>query len=226
VGRRSLGSDQEPVLSLIRVVLAEDHTLVREGLKTLLASQPSIEIVAEAGDGIEAVNLVKKHKPAILLLDLRLPRLHGLEVLREIRDEQETKVIVISMYADEPYVVESLKNGVSGYLLKDCAFSDVIEAIQTVAGGGQYLCESLRRKALTVTLRRLAPGSGAPRLTKREMLVLELVASGKTSSDVALRLGISRRTAEAHRANLMKKLGLKTQTDLVLYAIRNSIISA
>jgi two-component system response regulator NreC len=211
---------------IVRIVIAEDHTLVREGLKTLLKSEPSFQIVGEAGDGIEAVSMVKKYKPEVLLLDLRMPGLHGLEVLRQIRDEEQTNVVIVSMHTDEPYIVESLRSGVSGYVLKDCPSSEMVQAIRTAADGGQYLCESLRQRAVAATLKRLIPGASKTRLTEREVVVLEMAASGKTCNDVALSLGISRRTAEAHRSNLMKKLGLKTQTDLVLYAIRNGIISA
>jgi DNA-binding NarL/FixJ family response regulator len=209
----------------IRIALAEDHKLVREGLKALLKNEPAFELVGEASDGLQAVEIVEKHKPDILLLDLRIPRLHGIEVLRQIRDQHETRVVVVSMHSDEPYVVEALKNGVSGYVLKDCPPAELILAIRTAASGGQYLCESLRQKAISATLKRLVPGVQGPQLTKRELLVLELAAEGKTSSEIAKSLFISRRTAEAHRANLMKKLGLKTQTDLVLYAVRNGLIT-
>ena len=107
----------------IRIALVEDHKLVREGLKALLKNEPSFELVGEANDGLEAVELVEKAKPDVLLLDLRIPRLHGIEVLRQIRDHVKTRVVVVSMHSDEPYVVEALKNGVSGYVLKDCAES-------------------------------------------------------------------------------------------------------
>jgi DNA-binding NarL/FixJ family response regulator len=146
-------------------------------------------------------------------------------VLRQLRDQQHTKIVVVSMHSDEPYVIEALKNGVSGYVLKDCPSTELIQAIRTAAAGGQYLAESLRQKAISATLKRLVPGVRGPQLTKRELLVLELAAEGKTSAEIASTLFISRRTAEAHRANLMKKLGLKTQTDLVLYAVRNGMIS-
>lgn len=209
----------------IRIALAEDHKLVREGIKALLSNESSFELVGEASDGLQAVEIVEKAKPDVLLLDLRIPRLHGIEVLRQIREQGETRVVVVSMHSDEPYVIEALKNGVSGYVLKDCAPAELIQAIRTAAGGGQYLCESLRQKAISATLKRLVPGVQGPQLTKRELMVLELAAEGKTSSEIAKTLFISRRTAEAHRANLMKKLGLKTQTDLVLYAVRNGMLS-
>lgn len=209
----------------IRIALAEDHKLVREGLKALLQNEPAFEFVGEASDGLQAVEMVEKNKPDVLLLDLRIPRLHGIEVLRQLRDQHKTRVVVVSMHSDEPYVVEALKNGVSGYVLKDCPPSELIHAIRIAAEGGQYLCESLRQKAISATLKRLVPGVQGPQLTKRELLVLELAAEGKTSSEIAKSLFISRRTAEAHRANLMKKLGLKTQTDLVLHAVRNGLIT-
>jgi two-component system, NarL family, response regulator NreC len=212
--------------ALIRIALAEDHNLVREGFKALLKSEPSFELVGEATDGIEALEVVRREKPDVLLLDLRMPRMHGVDVLRQLRGESKTRVVVVSMHSDEPYIVEALKNGVNGYILKDSPPSELIEAIRVAAGGGQYLCEPLRSKAISATLKRLAPGaSSSPHLTKREHIVLELAAEGKTSGEIAKRLFISRRTAEAHRANLMKKLGLKTQTDLVLYAVRSGIIS-
>jgi DNA-binding NarL/FixJ family response regulator len=212
-------------VSTIRIGLAEDHKLVREGFKALLKSEPSFELVGEASDGLEAIEMVEKEKPDVLLLDLRIPRLHGIEVLRQLRDQQHTKIVVVSMHSDEPYVIEALKNGVSGYVLKDCPTAELVQAIHTAANGGQYLAESLRQKAIAATLKRLVPGARGPQLTKRELLVLELAAEGKTSGEIASTLFISRRTAEAHRANLMKKLGLKTQTDLVLYAVRNGMIS-
>lgn len=210
---------------LIRIALAEDHKLVREGLKALLKAEPCFDLVGEASDGLQAVELVHKEKPDVLLLDLRIPRLHGIEVLRQLREEEKTKVVVVSMHSDEAYLVEALKHGVAGYVLKDSPPAELVSAIRTAASGGQYLCDSLRQKAINATLKRLVPGIQGPQLTKREVVVLELAAEGKTSADIAKALFISRRTAEAHRANLMKKLGLKTQTDLVLYAVRNGIIS-
>lgn len=208
----------------IRIAIAEDHKLVREGLTALFRTDPAFLLVGEASDGLEAMTLVEKSRPDVLLLDLRIPRLHGLEVLRQVRECSDTKVVVVSMHSDEAYIIEALANGVSGYVLKECSFAELSQAVRAAASGGQYLCESLRQKAMTATLKRLVPGFSFPKLTKRELAVLELAAEGKTSSEIAGKLFISRRTAEAHRANLMKKLGLKTQTDLVLYAVRTGFV--
>ena len=213
----------------INVVVAEDHLLVREGFKALLSKEQGIEITGEACDGLEAVALAEKLKPDVLLLDLRLPRLHGLDVVRQLRDQKKTKIIVVTMHADEPYIVEALKNGVRGFVLKESPPAELLEAIRTVAAGGEFLSSLIRDKALTASLRRLTSRPGdkdkEPSLTQRERSVLELAAEGRSNADIASHLFISRRTAEAHRANLMKKLGLKSQTDLVLYAVRKGIVA-
>jgi len=209
----------------LRLVLAEDHALVLQGFKALLEQEPSFEIVGEASNGLEAVQVVEKTKPDVLLLDLRIPHLHGIDVLRQVHERTKTKVVIVSMYSDEPYLIEAMRTDVSGYVLKDCPPEELIRAIRAVASGRQYICESLRQKALSGALKRVVSGTSGGHLTKREYAVLELAAQGKTSSQIASELVVSRRTAEAHRANLMKKLGLKTQTDLVLYAIRSELIS-
>ena len=188
----------------------------------LLAADPTLEIVAEANDGMEALEVVKRHHPDVLLLDLRIPQLHGMDVIRQLREEPATKIIVLSMHTEDAYVIEALREGAIAYLPKDCSPDELIRAIHTVANGEGYVPDSLRQKAMAAALkvnRRSIP-------TGRERSVLALAAQGKTSVEVAAALHISRRTAEAHRANVMKKLCLKTQTDLVLYALRQGLVAA
>lgn len=214
---------------MITIALAEDHHLVRQGFKLVLTAESDFRLVGEAADGLEAVQLVEKKKPNVLLLDLMIPRLHGLEVTRQVhRDSAGTKVIILSMHADEPYVMEALRNGASGYVLKDCTAGDLVQAVRTVVAGRRYLSPALAERALTGYVEH--PGESEldvyETLTNRERLVLQLAAEGKTSAEIATGLFISPRTAETHRANLMRKLGLRSQTDLVRFAIRRGIIPA
>ena len=214
---------------MITLVLAEDHHLVRQGLKLLLEAEKTFQLVGEAGDGLEAVRLVEKRRPNILVLDLMIPRLHGLEVTRVVRREHpETKVIILSMHADEPYVMEALRNGASGYVLKDATGADLVQAVKDVRAGRRYLSPVLAERAYTGYVER--PGESEldvyETLTNRERLVLQLAAEGSSNPAIAKKLFISPRTAETHRANLMRKLGLRSQTDLVRFAIRKGIITA
>lgn len=214
---------------MITIALAEDHHVVRQGFKLVLDAESDFQLVGEAADGLEAVKLVEEKKPGVLLLDLMIPRLHGLEVVRQLRrDHPATKVIILSMHADEPYVMEALRNGASGYVLKDCTAADLVQAVRTVAGGRRYLSPALAERALTGYVEH--PGASDldvyETLTNRERLVFQMAAEGKTSAEIATALFISPRTAETHRANLMRKLSLRSQTDLVRFAIRRGIIAA
>ncbi len=214
---------------MITIALAEDHHLVRQGFKLVLAAEHDFKLVGEAADGLEAVKLVEAKKPNVLLLDLMLPRLHGLEVARQLKREQpQTKVVILSMHADEPYVMEALRNGACGYVLKDCTAADLVQAVRTAAAGRRYLSPVLAERALTGYVEH--PGASDldvyETLTNRERLVFQLAAEGKTSAEIAASLFISPRTAETHRANLMRKLSLRSQTDLVRFAIRRGIIAA
>jgi two-component system, NarL family, response regulator NreC len=211
------------------IVLAEDHHIVRQGLKLMLAAEKTFRLVGEAGDGLEAVRVVGATKPNVLVLDLMIPRLHGLEVARQVHKEHpKTKVVILSMHADEPYVVEALRSGALGYVLKDCTASNLIEAIQTVATGKRYLSPALTERAMNAFFQNPGEPGLDPHdtLTERERLILQLAAEGMSNPDIGKKLFISPRTAESHRANLMRKLSLRSQTDLVRYAIRKQIITA
>jgi len=214
---------------MITIVLVEDHHIVRQGMRALLEGEKRFQLVGEAGDGLEAMELVAKLKPNVLLLDLMIPRLHGLEVVRRVRDEHpKTQVVILTMHADEPYVAEALRSGALGYVLKDGTAANLIEAVQAVAAGKRYLCPALAKRAIDSYFQ--SPGEAGldayDTLTERERLILQLAAEGLSNPDIAKRLFISPRTAESHRANLMRKLSLRSQTDLVRYAIRKKIISA
>jgi DNA-binding NarL/FixJ family response regulator len=211
------------------IVLAEDHQILRQGLKIMLGAEKAFRLVGEAGDGLEAVRVVKATKPNVLVLDLMIPHLHGLEVTRQVnKDFPKTKIVILSMHADEPYVVEALRSGALGYVLKECTASNLIEAIQTVAIGKRYLSPALAERALAAFFQNPSEPGLDPyeTLTERERLILQLAAEGLSNPDIGRKLFISPRTAESHRANLMRKLALHSQTDLVRYAIRKQIISA
>jgi len=213
---------------MITIILAEDHHLVRQGFKLVLSAESDFKLVGEAADGLEAVQLTEKKKPNVLLLDLMIPRLHGLDVTRQVRKESpDTKVLILSMHADEPYVMEALRNGACGYVLTDCTGADLVQAVRTVLAGRRYLSPVLAERALTGYVEH--PGTSDldvyETLTNRERLVLQLAAEGKTSAEIATALFISPRTAETHRANLMRKLALRSQTDLVRFAIRRGLIT-
>ena len=213
--------------SQITIVLAEDHHMVRQGLKLVLEQEKSFRLVGEASDGLEAIRLVETVKPAVLVLDLMIPRLHGLDVTRHVRKNcPATRVIILSMHADEPYVMEALRNGAAGYVLKDSTGGDLVKAVREVTAGKRYLSHALAERAVNGYLEK--PGESDldiyDTLTNRERLVLQLAAEGNTSGEIAAKLFISPRTAETHRANLMRKLGLRSQTDLVRFAIRKKVI--
>jgi DNA-binding NarL/FixJ family response regulator len=211
----------------ITIVLADDHHIVRQGVKSLLESEPGFSVVGEASDGLKAVNLVSSLKPRILIADLMMPGLNGLEVTRQTgKVSPNTRVIILSMYLNEPYVIEALQNGAFGYVLKECNVSDLIHAIREVAGGHHYLSPPLSERAIEVYLEKTRDSNLDPydTLTSREKEVLQLAVEGLSNPDIAVRLFISPRTAETHRANMMRKLHLHTQTDLIKYALKKGLL--
>jgi len=213
---------------MITVVLADDHEIVRRGVRSLLQADGRYQVVAEASDGLAAVQAVDKHRPQLVFLDLSLPRLHGLEALRQIRIvSPQTKILVLSMHNDEPYVIEALRAGASAYILKGSESDEIVRATQEVLAGRRFLSGPLSEWAISA-LAIKTPDSSDPynTLSPREREVLQLAAEGMGNGEIAEKLFISARTAETHRANLMRKLSLQSATDLVRYAIRRGLIEA
>lgn len=210
------------------VVIADDHELVRRGLRSLVEAEGSCQVVAEATDGIAATQAVQKHKPTLLLLDLNMPRLHGLEVLKQTRTlSPRTKIIVLSMHNDEPYVIEALRAGAMAYLLKGSESLEIAQALREVLSGRRYLSGPLSEWAINALATKTVEASDPLQtISTREREVLNLAVEGHSNTEIAEKLFISPRTAETHRTNLMRKLGLQTQTDLVRFAIRRSLIQA
>ena len=209
------------------ILLADDHHLVRQGLKALLDGEPHFRLVGEAGDGIEALKLAERLKPDVLITDLVMPGLNGLEVARQVtKNIPKTRVVILSMYDNNAYVFEALRNSASAYVLKGSQASDLVKAVREVAAGRRYLSPPLSELSLELYVRKVKsqPDDPYELLTTREREVLQMVAEGHTSAEIANRLFISPRTAEGHRANLMRKLGLQNHTDLILFALKRGIL--
>lgn len=220
--------EKNEVTRKISIILADDHQVVRQGLRTLLDSEKDLEVVGEAGDGLEAVQMVEKLQPNVLVLDLMMGGINGLEVTRQITKRiPGTNVIIFSIYGNEAYVLEALRAGAKAYVLKESDLSELVRAIREVSAGRHYLGPPLSELAIEAYLRKTETTKPDPydTLTTREREVLHLAAHGLTNAEIASRLFISRRTVEIHRANMMRKLGLRTQhMQLVHYAIQRGIL--
>ena len=202
----------------IRIVLAEDHTIVRQGLRALLSGRPDFEGVGEAADGVEAVALVARIQPEVVVLDLAMPGLNGVDAAREMaRLSPKTRVLVLSMHAGEEYVRPALRAGVAGYVLKGSGLGDLVSAIRAVAQGDAFFSPAVARLLL-----RDVQG---PELSAREREVLRLVAEGRSSREVADLLGLSVKTVEGHRTRIMSKLDIHEVAGLVRYAVRAGLVS-
>ena len=213
----------------LKVILADDHKIVRDGLKTLLNKSPDMEVIADAEDGRSTVGLASKLSPDVVIMDISMPDMNGIEATRRILSENpRIKVIGLSMHSDRRFVVEMLKAGVSGYLLKDCAFDELANAIHAVMENQIYLCPPIAKTVTEDYLHRLAPASGTTvytTLTPREREVLQLLSEGKTTKQIAYALGLSGKTVETHSQKIMNKLGLRSIAELTKYAIREGLTS-
>jgi two-component system response regulator NreC len=212
----------------IRVFLVDDHTVVRQGLRRILESDEEIEIVGEAGDGRTAIDLVQKLRPHVVVMDVAMPELNGIEATRQILKRVEgAKVLVLSMHGDDVYVRQALKAGARGYLLKDSEDLDLIKAVKAIRAGGSFFSPPVSKVVLSGYLGDKVDGEaedGVARLTDREREVLQLIAEGKTNKEVAHALSVSVNTVETHRKHIMEKLDLHNTAELVRFAIRTKIV--
>jgi DNA-binding NarL/FixJ family response regulator len=212
----------------VEIVLADDHPIVRQGLRALLEAERDFQVVGEAGDGLEAVALVERVKPDVLVLDLMMPGLAGLQVARQVRQRSpQTRIVILSMHADEGYVLEALTAGASAYVLKKSTTGDLVKAIRDAIAGRRFLSPPLSDRLIDAYVEK---AKGEPldpynTLTTREREVLQLAAEGHPNAAIATRLSISPRTVEMHRASLMRKLGLQNQVELVRYALQRGILA-
>jgi two-component system response regulator NreC len=207
----------------IRILLADDHAMVRQGFRMILAAQPDMEIVGEAGNGREAVELASELKPDVVVMDVAMPELNGIEATRRIMDNvPRTRVLALSMYKDSVYVREILRAGARGFLLKDAIDRDLLAAVRAVARGEGYLSPSVSEAVLSDYRRHVTDPLDL--LSSREREVLQMIAEGKTNKDIATALNLSVYTVDAHRGRIMEKLNLHSVGELVRFAVRKGLV--
>ncbi|HNW58270.1 MAG TPA: response regulator transcription factor [bacterium] len=216
-------------MKVYRILIADDHALLREGLRMVLSLESQFEVIGEAEDGLQAIAAASQLKPDVLLLDIQMPNMRGIEAIAEIKHQlPEIRILILSMHDREQYVLEALKNGADGYILKKSAAAELISALNHVISGEIYLSPAIARHVVKSWVR----GADHPRqekqgedeLSDRERAVLKIIAEGHSNKEVAELLHISPKTVETHRARIMEKLGLRTVPDLVRYAIKSGLI--
>ena len=216
-------------MKAIRILLADDHTVVRKGLRLLLETQPGFSVIADAADGREAVALAEKLAPDVVVMDVAMPTLNGIEAARQITARQpQTAVVFLSMHSDEAYVLKALKAGARAYLLKDSAEYDLINAVKAVSEGKAFFSPAISKMLVEDYMRQMrerAVEDSYELLTTREREVLQLLAEGKNNKEVANVLNLSLYTVETHRSNIFQKLNLHSGAELILYAVRKGVIS-
>lgn len=210
---------------LTRIMLADDHVLVRSGIKALLAAMPGVEVVGEASDGAEVIEMIGQLKPDLVVMDIAMKGMNGLEALRRLRgDYPTTRFLMLSMYGSEEYVMQALNAGANGYLFKDSAATELEKALYEVKHGRQYLDSHISREALDNYMKRVAQnGTPVEVLTPRQREILQLIAEGNNTKEIAYQLNVSAKTIETHRAQLMDRLDIRDVPGLVRYAIRTGI---
>jgi two-component system, NarL family, response regulator NreC len=210
----------------VRILLADDHKMFRDGLRALLSSRPDLEVVGEAEDGLATLELAMRLRPDIVILDLAMPRLHGIEVVRRLAaDLPQARVIILSMHSDRRFVVESLRAGAAAYVLKEAGFSELAEVIDDVRAGRLYLSPAVAEQVIRdyVRLAEAEDGSALAVLSGREREVMQLIAGGQSTKEIAGELHVSVKTIESHRKQIMDKLGLHSVAELTKYAIREGL---
>jgi DNA-binding NarL/FixJ family response regulator len=216
-------------MKTIRILLADDHTVVRKGLRLLLESQTGFEVIADACDGRETIALAEQHLPDVVVLDVAMPILNGIEAARQISSKlPSTAIVFLSMHSDEGYVLKALKSGARAYLLKDSAEQDLIAAVKAVSDGKAFFSPAISKMLVEDYMRQMRERDvedSYELLTTREREVLQLLAEGNSNKDVASRLNLSLYTVETHRSNIFQKLNLHSTAELILYAIRKGVIS-
>ena len=214
---------------VVRILLADDHTVMRAGLRLLLERHENFEVIGEAADGREAVQIAAEQKPAVVVMDVAMPHLNGVEAARQILSKNpDTAIVMLSMHSDESYVLRSLKAGARAYLLKDSAEADLIAAIQAIIEGRSFFSPGVRallKEDYIYRLQKFGADDTYELLTAREREVLQLVAEGRSNKEVASLLGLSLYTVETHRTHILQKLNLHSVPELILYAVRKGIIS-
>jgi DNA-binding NarL/FixJ family response regulator len=210
----------------LRVLLADDHKLVRAGIRSLLERLPGLDVVAEASDGKEALLLVEEHQPQVVLMDLSMPGLNGIEATRHLtRKFPQVRVLILSIYSDEEHVYQSLRAGAAGYLMKGAATEELELAIRSVARGGTYLSPPVSKPVIMEYIRRTNVGLGVREgISPRQSQILKLIAEGETTKQVAMHLAISVKTVETHRSALMRRIGVRDVAGLVRYAVKVGLV--
>ncbi|HWB97127.1 MAG TPA: response regulator transcription factor [Bryobacteraceae bacterium] len=216
-------------MSKIRILLADDHTVMRKGLRLLLERQPNLSVVGEASDGRQAVELAEAEDPDVVVMDIAMPNLNGIEAARQIVGRNpRAAIVILSMHSDESYVIRALKAGARAYLLKDSAEADLISAIRALSEGKSFFSPAISRILVEDYMRQLERQGAEDSyelLTNREREILQLLAEGKSNKEVAAMLNLSLYTVETHRTHILQKLNLHTVPELILYAVRKGIIS-